>query len=95
MKKKSEDEGIELAISLILREFFAMRRHVELPDRTTKMATTFTGPKVYQDNFDPQIYLDTYYGALTGVFIKDGYLEFILKKLHKAFTSVVTYLVFY
>ncbi|XP_069804101.1 indolethylamine N-methyltransferase-like isoform X2 [Dendropsophus ebraccatus] len=51
------------------------------------MASTFTGPQVYQDNFNPQIYLDTYYGAGSGVFIKDGYLDFILRKLHKAFTS--------
>ncbi|XP_040282727.1 indolethylamine N-methyltransferase-like [Bufo bufo] len=51
------------------------------------MTTAFTGPKLYQENFDSQIYLDTYYGAVSGVFIKDGYLNFILRKLHKAFTS--------
>ncbi|CAH2320150.1 indolethylamine N-methyltransferase-like [Pelobates cultripes] len=51
------------------------------------MATTFTGTQVYQSDFDPQIYLDTYYGAVSGVFIKDGYLEFILRKLHLAFTT--------
>ncbi|KAM4702983.1 indolethylamine N-methyltransferase-like [Rhinophrynus dorsalis] len=51
------------------------------------MASSFTGTQVYQDSFDPQIYLDTYYGAVNGVFIKDGYLNFILRKLHKAFTT--------
>lgn len=51
------------------------------------MASGFTGPQVYQQNFDPQVYLETYYGAVTGVFIKDGYLDFILKKLHKTFTT--------
>ncbi|XP_053546287.1 indolethylamine N-methyltransferase [Bombina bombina] len=51
------------------------------------MAAGFTGTQVYQSDFDPKIYLDTYYGAVTGVFIKDGYLDFILRKLHKAFTT--------
>ncbi|XP_053307430.1 indolethylamine N-methyltransferase-like [Spea bombifrons] len=51
------------------------------------MASTFTGTQVYQNDFDPKIYLDTYYGAENGVFIKDKYLEFILRKLHAAFTT--------
>uniref|UniRef100_A0A8C5PZF9 Indolethylamine N-methyltransferase-like n=1 Tax=Leptobrachium leishanense TaxID=445787 RepID=A0A8C5PZF9_9ANUR len=48
---------------------------------------TFTGTQVYQNDFQPKTYLDTYYGAVSGVFIKDGYMDFILRKMHLAFTT--------
>ncbi|XP_029429479.1 indolethylamine N-methyltransferase-like [Rhinatrema bivittatum] len=51
------------------------------------MESSFTGKQVYQNEFDPKDYLDTYYGARSGVFIKDGFLNFVLRNLHKTFTS--------
>ncbi|XP_075460169.1 indolethylamine N-methyltransferase-like [Ascaphus truei] len=51
------------------------------------MSSGFTDKLVYQNDFDPKDYLDQYYGAVSGIFIKDGYLDFILKKLHRAFTK--------
>nr|XP_033774593.1 nicotinamide N-methyltransferase-like [Geotrypetes seraphini] len=37
--------------------------------------------------FNPKDYLETYYGAESGLLISDGYLQFILKNLYKTFTS--------
>ncbi|XP_069473396.1 nicotinamide N-methyltransferase-like [Ambystoma mexicanum] len=51
------------------------------------MASDFTGKQTYQHDFDPTDYLETYYGAGKGVFIKDGFMEFALRKLHEAFTT--------
>ncbi|KAJ1175381.1 hypothetical protein NDU88_000669 [Pleurodeles waltl] len=51
------------------------------------MASDFTGKQIYQQDFDPRDYLDTYYGAKNGVFIKDGFMEFVLRKLHNVFTT--------
>ncbi|XP_030077010.1 indolethylamine N-methyltransferase [Microcaecilia unicolor] len=51
------------------------------------MQSSFTGKEIYQHDFDPRAYLETYYGAGSGVFIKDGFLKFVLKNLHKTFTK--------
>nr|XP_033774366.1 indolethylamine N-methyltransferase-like [Geotrypetes seraphini] len=51
------------------------------------MQSSFTGKEIYQDVFDPRDYLETYYGAGSGVFIKDGFLKFVLRKLHQTCTT--------
>ncbi|XP_002942952.2 nicotinamide N-methyltransferase [Xenopus tropicalis] len=50
------------------------------------MATDYTGADVYQKEFDPRSYLETYYNPKSGLLVKDGYLNFALKKYHETFT---------
>lgn len=51
------------------------------------MSTAFTDKDTYQDIFDPEGYLNTYYNPKSGILVVDGFLEFALKKLHEAFAS--------
>uniref|UniRef100_L7N3V5 Hypothetical protein LOC100127789 Like n=1 Tax=Xenopus tropicalis TaxID=8364 RepID=L7N3V5_XENTR len=50
------------------------------------MDTKFTGKDIYQEEFDPWGYLDTYYNLKSGVLVTDGFLDFALRKLHETFT---------
>ncbi|KAE8592664.1 hypothetical protein XENTR_v10018841 [Xenopus tropicalis] len=50
------------------------------------MATDYTGADVYQKEFDPRSYLETYYNPKSGFLVKGGYLNFALKKYHETFT---------
>ncbi|NP_001079743.1 nicotinamide N-methyltransferase L homeolog [Xenopus laevis] len=50
------------------------------------MATEFTGKDIYQEEFDPWGYLDTYYNLKSGILVTDGFLDFALRKLHETFT---------
>ncbi|XP_053546288.1 indolethylamine N-methyltransferase [Bombina bombina] len=49
------------------------------------MSTDFTGKEIYQDEFDPNGYLNTYYDLKNGVLVKDGFLKFALRKLFETF----------
>ncbi|KAE8592666.1 hypothetical protein XENTR_v10018843 [Xenopus tropicalis] len=49
------------------------------------METGFTGKDVYEEEFDPWSYLDTYYNPISGLAKKDGYMDFALKKFHETF----------
>ncbi|XP_063799286.1 indolethylamine N-methyltransferase-like [Pseudophryne corroboree] len=49
------------------------------------METDFTDKDTYQDIFDPEGYLHTYYNPKSGILVVDGFLDFALKKLHEAF----------
>ncbi|KAM3922651.1 nicotinamide N-methyltransferase-like [Leptodactylus fuscus] len=49
------------------------------------METDFTDKDTYQDLFDPEGYLDTYYNPKSGLLVVDGFLDFVLRKLHDAF----------
>nr|XP_033774592.1 nicotinamide N-methyltransferase-like [Geotrypetes seraphini] len=51
------------------------------------MEADFSISTDYQEHFNPRDYLETYYGAGSGLFFSDGYLQFILKNLFKTFTS--------
>ncbi|XP_073513109.1 indolethylamine N-methyltransferase-like [Phyllobates terribilis] len=51
------------------------------------METTFTDKDTYQNIFDPEEYLNTYYNPKSGIFVVDGILDFELKKLHEAFNT--------
>ncbi|XP_029428629.1 nicotinamide N-methyltransferase-like [Rhinatrema bivittatum] len=51
------------------------------------MALDFTDKEIYQRDFDPRAYLDTYYAADVGSFVTDEYLPFILKNLFGTFAS--------
>ncbi|XP_073441743.1 nicotinamide N-methyltransferase-like [Dendrobates tinctorius] len=48
------------------------------------MATTFTSQQQYIDEFDPKVYLQTYFGAQNGISSGDR-IEFPLKQLHETF----------
>ncbi|CAJ0940355.1 unnamed protein product [Ranitomeya imitator] len=49
------------------------------------METSFTDKDTYQDIFDPEGYLNTYYNPKSGLLVVDGFLNFALKKLCEAF----------
>lgn len=51
------------------------------------MSTAFTDKDTYQDIFDPEGYLHTYYNPKSGILVVDGFLDFALKKLHEAFAT--------
>ncbi|KAM3936671.1 indolethylamine N-methyltransferase-like [Leptodactylus fuscus] len=51
------------------------------------METIFTDNDVYQDTFDPEEYLNTYYNPKSGICVVDGTLDLELKKLHETFTT--------
>ncbi|XP_030076751.1 nicotinamide N-methyltransferase [Microcaecilia unicolor] len=51
------------------------------------MESKFTDKDTYQIDFDPRDYLDTYYGAESGMLVQDGYLQFALRKLAQTFSS--------
>ncbi|XP_069804313.1 indolethylamine N-methyltransferase-like [Dendropsophus ebraccatus] len=51
------------------------------------METAFTDKDTYQDFFDPEEYLNTYYTPKSGILVLDGFLDFALKKLHEYFTT--------
>ncbi|XP_056398014.1 indolethylamine N-methyltransferase-like [Hyla sarda] len=51
------------------------------------METAFTDKDTYQDIFDPEGYLNTYYNPIKGILVLDGFLDFALRKLHEAFST--------
>ncbi|OCT72541.1 indolethylamine N-methyltransferase [Xenopus laevis] len=51
------------------------------------MDTKLTGKDIYEEKFNPQTYLETFYKPNSGVIITEGCLEFILRKLHETFTE--------
>ncbi|XP_069802744.1 nicotinamide N-methyltransferase-like [Dendropsophus ebraccatus] len=56
-------------------------------DKMSSSLVTFTDKDTYQNIFDPERYLHTYYNPKSGIFVVDGYLDFALKKLHEYFTT--------
>ncbi|KAM3922653.1 indolethylamine N-methyltransferase-like [Leptodactylus fuscus] len=51
------------------------------------METAYTDNEAYQDNFDPEEYINTYYNRKSGIYVVDGCLDFELRKLHEAFAT--------
>ncbi|XP_072011934.1 indolethylamine N-methyltransferase-like [Engystomops pustulosus] len=49
------------------------------------MEIAFTDKDTYQDIFNPEGYLNTYYHPKSGILVVDGFLDFALRKLHEAF----------
>ncbi|OCT72550.1 hypothetical protein XELAEV_18035530mg [Xenopus laevis] len=50
------------------------------------MDTELTGKDIYEEKFNPQTYLDTFYNPNSGVVVREGLMQFTLRKLHETFT---------